>query len=79
MKQISGTEGEGNNLPLDDFSRKLAEAEHMLRELRNRNFGKNLREAEAEKREAHLRKDPPKFLHTIRSNWFEIRCAECNI
>ncbi|XP_024613704.1 laminin subunit alpha-3 isoform X3 [Neophocaena asiaeorientalis asiaeorientalis] len=64
VKQISGTEGEGNNLPLDDFSRKLAEAERMLRELRNRNFGKNLREAEAEKREAHL------LLTRIRS-WLE--------
>nr|XP_030698477.1 laminin subunit alpha-3 isoform X7 [Globicephala melas] len=71
VKQISGTEGEGNNLPLDDFSRKLAEAEHMLRELRNRNFGKNLREAEAEKREAQL------LLTRIRS-WLENHQVENN-
>ncbi|XP_022442545.1 laminin subunit alpha-3 isoform X4 [Delphinapterus leucas] len=71
VKQISGTEGEGNNLPLDDFSRKLAEAERMLRELRNRNFGKNLREAEAEKREAQL------LLTRIRS-WLENHQVENN-
>ncbi|XP_059977874.1 laminin subunit alpha-3 isoform X1 [Lagenorhynchus albirostris] len=71
VKQISGTEGEGNNLPLDDFSRKLAEAESMLRELRNRNFGKNLREAEAEKREAQL------LLTRIRS-WLENHQVENN-
>ncbi|XP_061026258.1 laminin subunit alpha-3 isoform X1 [Eubalaena glacialis] len=71
VKQISGTEGEGNNLPLDDFSRKLAEAERMLRELRNRNFGKNLREAEAEKKEAQL------LLIRIRS-WLENHQVENN-
>ncbi|KAM9055333.1 laminin subunit alpha-3 isoform 4-T5 [Megaptera novaeangliae] len=71
VKQISRTEGEGNNLPLDDFSRKLAEAERMLRELRNRNFGKNLREAEAEKKEAQL------LLIRIRS-WLENHQVENN-
>ncbi|XP_025862311.2 laminin subunit alpha-3 isoform X2 [Vulpes vulpes] len=54
LKQISGTDGEGNNLPSGDFSRELAEAERMMTELRNRNFGKHLREAEAEKTEAQL-------------------------
>ncbi|XP_048219198.1 laminin subunit alpha-3 isoform X2 [Perognathus longimembris pacificus] len=54
LRQISGTDREGNNLPLGDFSRELAEAERMMREMRNRNFGKHLREAEAEKREAQL-------------------------
>jgi len=49
LKQISGTSGEGNNLPSGDFSREWAEAERMMTELRNRNFGKHLREAEAEK------------------------------
>ncbi|XP_045881270.1 laminin subunit alpha-3 isoform X2 [Meles meles] len=54
VKQISGTNGEGNNLPPGDFSREWAEAEHMMRELRNRDFGKQLTKAEAEKREAQL-------------------------
>lgn len=54
LRQISGTDGEGNNVPSGDFSRQLAEAERMMRELRNRSFGKHLREAEAEKREAQL-------------------------
>ncbi|XP_060040830.1 laminin subunit alpha-3 [Erinaceus europaeus] len=64
LKQISGTDGEGNNLPSGDVSRQLAEAERMMRELRNRNFAKYLREAEAEKREAQL------LLNQIRS-WLE--------
>lgn len=46
-------------MPSGDFSRQLAEAERMMRELRNRNFGKHLREAEAEKREAQLCKAFP--------------------
>ncbi|XP_010585108.1 laminin subunit alpha-3 isoform X2 [Loxodonta africana] len=54
LKQISGTGEEGNNLPSGDFSRELAEAERMMREMRNRNFGKHLREAETEKKEAQL-------------------------
>nr|XP_025742630.1 laminin subunit alpha-3-like [Callorhinus ursinus] len=54
LKQISGTSGEGNNLPSGDFSREWAEAERMMTELRNRNFGKHLKEAEAEKTEARL-------------------------
>ncbi|XP_042817415.1 laminin subunit alpha-3 isoform X2 [Panthera tigris] len=64
LKQISGTDGEGNNVPSGDFSRELAEAERMMTELRSRNFGKHLREAEAEKRDAQL------LLNRIRS-WLE--------
>ncbi|KAM5219505.1 laminin subunit alpha-3 isoform 2-T2 [Hipposideros larvatus] len=71
LRQISGTDGEGNNLPSGDFSRQLAEAERMMRELRNRNFGKHLREAEAEKREAQL------LLNRIRS-WLENHQVENN-
>ncbi|XP_017807110.2 laminin subunit alpha-3 isoform X5 [Papio anubis] len=54
LKQISGPDGEGNNVPSGDFSREWAEAQRMMRELRNRNFGKHLREAEADKRESQL-------------------------
>ncbi|XP_008574866.1 PREDICTED: laminin subunit alpha-3 [Galeopterus variegatus] len=71
LKQISGTDGEGNNVPSGDFSRELAEAERMMRELRNRNFGKHLREAEAENREAQL------LLNRIRS-WLETHQVENN-
>nr|XP_019596793.1 PREDICTED: laminin subunit alpha-3 isoform X1 [Rhinolophus sinicus] len=71
LRQISGTDGEGNNVPSGDLSRQLAEAERMMRELRNRNFGKYLREAEAEKREAQL------LLNRIRS-WMENHQVENN-
>ncbi|XP_040840615.1 laminin subunit alpha-3 isoform X1 [Ochotona curzoniae] len=54
LKQISGANGGGNYLPSGDFSRELAEAQRMMRELRSRNFGNQLREAEAEKRAAQL-------------------------
>ncbi|XP_017354061.1 laminin subunit alpha-3 isoform X4 [Cebus imitator] len=54
LKQISGTDGEGNNVPSDDFSREWAEAQRMMTELRNRNFEKHLREAEADRRESQL-------------------------
>ncbi|XP_023576160.1 laminin subunit alpha-3 [Octodon degus] len=69
LRQISGTGGGGNNLPSGDFSRELAEAERKLRELRNRNFGKYLQEAEAEKREAQL------LLNRIKS-WLETHTVE---
>ncbi|XP_006835184.1 PREDICTED: laminin subunit alpha-3 [Chrysochloris asiatica] len=64
VKQISGTGGGENNLPSGDFSSQLAEAERMMREMRSRNFGKQLREAEMEKTEAQL------LLTRIRS-WLE--------
>ncbi|XP_072460501.1 laminin subunit alpha-3 isoform X2 [Notamacropus eugenii] len=54
LKQISGTDGDGNTLPSGDFSRKLAEANLMMKEMRNRDFQEQLRKAEAEKREAQL-------------------------
>ncbi|ELW48958.1 Laminin subunit alpha-3 [Tupaia chinensis] len=69
LKQISGTDGEGNNLPSGDFSRELAEAERMMRELRNRNFRKHLQEAETERREAQL-------LLTRIKNWPETHQVE---
>lgn len=69
LKQISGTDGEGNNVPSGDFSRELAEAERMMRELRSRDFGKQLREAETERREAQL------LLNRIR-NWLESHHGE---
>ncbi|KAM7127014.1 laminin subunit alpha-3 isoform 1-T1 [Molossus nigricans] len=71
LRQISGTDGGGNNLPSGDVSRTLAEAERMMRELRDRDFGKHLREAEAEKREAQL------LLNRIRS-WLESHHVENN-
>ncbi|XP_031802383.1 laminin subunit alpha-3 isoform X2 [Sarcophilus harrisii] len=54
LKQISGTDGDGNTLPSGDFSRKLAEANRMMREMRNRDFREQLRKAEAEKIEAQV-------------------------
>ncbi|XP_074239777.1 laminin subunit alpha-3 isoform X2 [Saimiri boliviensis] len=54
LKQISGTDGEGNNVPSGDFSTEWAEAQRMMTELRNRNFEKHLREAEADRRESQL-------------------------
>lgn len=79
MKQISGTNGEGNNLPSGDFSRERAEAERMMRELRNRNFGKQLTEAEAEKTEARLCKDIPNSLHAVHSHGLEIERVKYNV
>lgn len=69
LKQVSGAEGEGNHLPSGDFSRELAEAERMMRTLRSRDFGKALREAEAERKEAQL------LLNRIRS-WLESHQGE---
>ncbi|XP_054439429.1 laminin subunit alpha-3 isoform X2 [Pteronotus mesoamericanus] len=71
LRQISGTDGGGNNLPSGDLPRKLAEAERMMTELRNRNFGKHLSEAEAEKKEAQL------LLNRIKS-WLENHQMENN-
>ncbi|XP_042095481.1 laminin subunit alpha-3 isoform X1 [Ovis aries] len=71
VKQISGTEGDGNRVPSGDFSRELAEAGRMMRELRTRNFGKHLRDAEAERREAQ------QLLNRIRS-WLENHQVENN-
>ncbi|XP_008941260.1 PREDICTED: laminin subunit alpha-3, partial [Merops nubicus] len=54
LEQIAGTDAEGNNLPLGDAARELAEAQGMMTEMRNRNFGQLLAEAEKERREAQL-------------------------
>lgn len=48
-------------MPEGGWSRELAEAQRMLRELRDRDFKQHLREAEAEKREAQLSKAQPQF------------------
>ena len=39
LEQIAGTNSEVNNLPLGDAAKELAEAQRMMREMRNRNFG----------------------------------------
>lgn len=52
LEQIAGTNAEGNNLPLGDASEELAEAQRMMTEMRNRNFGQLQAEAEKERREA---------------------------
>ncbi|KAM9386689.1 laminin subunit alpha-3 [Phaethornis superciliosus] len=54
LKQIAGTNTENNNLPLGDAARDLAEAQRMMTEMRNRNFGQLQAEAEKERREAQL-------------------------
>lgn len=71
LRQISGADGGGSSLPPGEFARKLAEAERMLKELRSRDFARNLREAEAEKREAQL------LLNRIRS-WMENHQVQSN-
>ncbi|XP_064511147.1 laminin subunit alpha-3 isoform X2 [Pseudopipra pipra] len=52
LEQIAGTNAEGNSLPLGDASEELAEAQRMMREMRNRNFGQLQAEAEKERTEA---------------------------
>ncbi|XP_010131481.1 PREDICTED: laminin subunit alpha-3, partial [Buceros rhinoceros silvestris] len=54
LEQIAGTNAEGNNLPLGDAAKELAEAQRMMAEMRNRNFGQLQAEAEKERREAQL-------------------------
>ncbi|XP_054579702.1 laminin subunit alpha-3 isoform X4 [Eptesicus fuscus] len=69
LRQVSGADPGGHTLPPGEFPRKLAEAQRMLKELRGRDFGRNLRDAEAEKREAQL------LLHRVRS-WLDARPGE---
>ncbi|XP_036761629.2 laminin subunit alpha-3 isoform X2 [Manis pentadactyla] len=71
LKQISGMDGEGNTLYSRDLSTELEEAQRMMRELRNFNFAKHLREAEAEKTEAQL------LLNRVKS-WLENHQVENN-
>lgn len=47
------------DVPAGDWSRQMAEAQRMMRELRGRDFRKHLREAEAEKTEAQRCKASP--------------------
>lgn len=54
LEQIADANAGGNNLPLGDAARELAEAERMVREMRNRNFGQLQAEAEKERTEAQL-------------------------
>ncbi|KFW82196.1 Laminin subunit alpha-3, partial [Phalacrocorax carbo] len=54
LEQIAGTNGEGNNLPLGDAAKELAEAQRMMTEMRSRNFGQLQAEAEKERTEAQL-------------------------
>uniref|UniRef100_A0A8C3JMH8 Laminin subunit alpha 3 n=1 Tax=Calidris pygmaea TaxID=425635 RepID=A0A8C3JMH8_9CHAR len=54
LEQIAGTNAEGNNLPLGDAAKELAEAQRMMTEMRNRNFGQLQAEAEKERKEAQL-------------------------
>lgn len=63
LRQVSGADPGGHTLPPSEFPRKLADAQRMLKELRGRDFARNLRDAEAEKREAQLRKGVPPLLH----------------
>uniref|UniRef100_A0A803Y0B0 Laminin subunit alpha 3 n=1 Tax=Meleagris gallopavo TaxID=9103 RepID=A0A803Y0B0_MELGA len=54
LEQIAGTNSEGNNLPSGDAAKELAEAQRMMREMRNRNFGQLQTDAEKERTEARL-------------------------
>ncbi|KFQ07236.1 Laminin subunit alpha-3, partial [Haliaeetus albicilla] len=54
LEQIAGTNEESNNLPLGDAAKELAEAQRMMTEMRNRNFGQLQAEAEKERTEAQL-------------------------
>uniref|UniRef100_A0A8V0XR45 Laminin subunit alpha 3 n=1 Tax=Gallus gallus TaxID=9031 RepID=A0A8V0XR45_CHICK len=54
LEQIAGTNSEVNNLPLGDAAKELAEAQRMMREMRNRNFGQLQTDAEKERTEARL-------------------------
>ncbi|XP_064363379.1 laminin subunit alpha-3 isoform X2 [Dromaius novaehollandiae] len=54
LEQIAGTNAEGNNLPLGDAAKELAEAQRMMTEMRNRNFGQLQTDAEEERKEAQL-------------------------
>ncbi|XP_038186225.1 laminin subunit alpha-3 isoform X2 [Arvicola amphibius] len=71
LKQIARPDGEGMDVPAGDWSRQMAEAQRMMRELRGRDFRKHLREAEAEKTEAQ------RLLNRIRA-WLETHQVENN-
>ncbi|XP_036060854.1 LOW QUALITY PROTEIN: laminin subunit alpha-3 [Onychomys torridus] len=71
LKQIARPGGEGADVLVGDWSRELAEAQRMIRELRGRDFRKHLREAEAEKTEAQ------RLLNRLRT-WLETHQVENN-
>ncbi|XP_028615306.1 laminin subunit alpha-3 [Grammomys surdaster] len=71
LKQITRPGGEEPDLPVSDWSRELAEAQRMMRELQSRDFKKHLQEAEAEKMEAQL------LLNRVRT-WLESHQVENN-
>uniref|UniRef100_A0A8C8TSB6 Laminin subunit alpha-3 n=1 Tax=Peromyscus maniculatus bairdii TaxID=230844 RepID=A0A8C8TSB6_PERMB len=71
LKQIARPGGEGTDMQVGDWSRELAEAQRMMRELRGRDFRKHLREAEAEKTEAQ------RLLNRLRT-WLETHQVENN-
>ncbi|XP_067323546.1 laminin subunit alpha-3 [Anolis sagrei] len=48
LNQIPGTSGEGPSLPSGNAAEELAKARQMVNEMRDRNFGQQLREAEKE-------------------------------
>uniref|UniRef100_A0A8D2JD09 Laminin subunit alpha 3 n=1 Tax=Varanus komodoensis TaxID=61221 RepID=A0A8D2JD09_VARKO len=52
LEQIAGTSAGGTSLPLENAAKELARAQHMIDEMRKRNFGQQLIEAEREKEEA---------------------------
>uniref|UniRef100_A0A8C6Y0I6 Laminin subunit alpha 3 n=1 Tax=Naja naja TaxID=35670 RepID=A0A8C6Y0I6_NAJNA len=55
LGQIDGTSTEGNSLPIKHSAKELVQAQQMINEMRNRNFGQQLTEAEKEKGKAqHL-------------------------
>ncbi|XP_026555076.1 laminin subunit alpha-3 isoform X1 [Pseudonaja textilis] len=55
LGQIDGTSTEGNSLPIKHSAKELMQAQQMINEMRNRNFGQQLTEAEKEKGKAqHL-------------------------
>uniref|UniRef100_A0A8B9CK18 Laminin subunit alpha 3 n=1 Tax=Anser brachyrhynchus TaxID=132585 RepID=A0A8B9CK18_9AVES len=54
LEQIAGTNAEGNNLPLGDAAKELAEAQQMMTEMRNRNFSQLQADAVKERKEAQL-------------------------
>uniref|UniRef100_A0A8C5SYR3 Laminin subunit alpha 3 n=1 Tax=Laticauda laticaudata TaxID=8630 RepID=A0A8C5SYR3_LATLA len=55
LGQIDGTSTEGNSFPIKHPAKELVQAQQMISEMRNRNFGQQLTEAEKEKGKAqHL-------------------------
>ncbi|XP_053098465.1 laminin subunit alpha-3 isoform X2 [Hemicordylus capensis] len=54
LDQMAHTFGEGTDVPSGDVAKELAKAQQMINEMRNRNFGQQLTEAEEEKKAAQL-------------------------